>query len=54
VAADFDSRILTVDVVTAISAMKTKQVHFDLCVGADGSYSNVRRQLMRVSRYVPC
>ncbi|KAG9125990.1 kynurenine 3-monooxygenase, mitochondrial precursor [Ceratobasidium sp. 392] len=29
---------------------ETFDVHFDLCVGADGSYSNVRRQLMRVVR----
>jgi kynurenine 3-monooxygenase len=27
------------------------EVDFDFCVGADGSYSNVRRQLMRVVRY---
>lgn len=27
-------------------------VRFDFCVGADGSYSNVRRQLMRVVRSV--
>jgi kynurenine 3-monooxygenase len=26
---------------------------FDLCVGADGSYSVVRRQLQRVVRWVP-
>lgn len=25
-------------------------VTFDLCIGADGSYSNVRRQMMRVMR----
>jgi kynurenine 3-monooxygenase len=30
----------------------TKQVEFDLCIGADGSHSFVRRQLMRVTRYV--
>jgi kynurenine 3-monooxygenase len=28
-------------------------VDFDFCVGADGSYSVVRRQLMRVVRCVP-
>jgi kynurenine 3-monooxygenase len=33
-------------------APSTEQKHFDFCVGADGSYSNVRRQLMRVVRYV--
>jgi kynurenine 3-monooxygenase len=27
-----------------------KKISFDFCVGADGSHSNVRRQLMRVVR----
>jgi 2-polyprenyl-6-methoxyphenol hydroxylase-like FAD-dependent oxidoreductase len=31
---------------------KEVKVQFDFCVGADGSYSVVRRQLMRVIRYV--
>ncbi|KAJ1310429.1 hypothetical protein OPQ81_007162 [Rhizoctonia solani] len=42
---DFDSRIATF----AIDE-KSFNVHFDLCIGADGSYSNVRRQMMRVVR----
>ncbi|KAG8878321.1 kynurenine 3-monooxygenase, mitochondrial precursor [Tulasnella sp. 331] len=43
--ADFDAKIATFD-----SAADQRQVQssFDLCIGADGSYSNVRRQLMRV------
>ena len=32
---------------------KDVEVSFDFCIGADGSYSNVRRQMMRVMRYVP-
>ena len=46
---DFQRRILSVrDELTDT----TKQAGFDLCVGADGSHSFVRRQLMRVTRYV--
>ncbi|KAF8758419.1 Kynurenine 3-monooxygenase [Rhizoctonia solani] len=42
---DFNSRIAT------FSAGKNPfDVQFDLCIGADGSYSNVRRQMMRVVR----
>ncbi|KAH8117335.1 FAD/NAD-binding domain-containing protein [Phellopilus nigrolimitatus] len=44
--ADFDKRVLTF----RDSAEKEVQVDFDFCVGADGSYSNVRRQLMRSVR----
>lgn len=44
--ADFDERVLTfVD-----ASGNETHVEFDFCVGADGSYSNVRRQLMRVVR----
>lgn len=31
---------------------KDVTVSFDFCIGADGSYSNVRRQMMRVMRCV--
>ncbi|KAF9792727.1 FAD/NAD-P-binding domain-containing protein [Thelephora terrestris] len=44
---DFDRRVLNVHDVTADTM---KQVGFDLCVGADGSHSFVRRQIMRVTR----
>ncbi|THH33877.1 hypothetical protein EUX98_g231 [Antrodiella citrinella] len=44
---DFDGRIMQVE----DTATKTqKAVAFHFCVGADGSYSIVRRQLMRVTR----
>ncbi|KIY50944.1 FAD/NAD(P)-binding domain-containing protein [Fistulina hepatica ATCC 64428] len=46
-AIDFDSRTMSVcdqDTNTNLT------VHFDLCIGADGSYSVVRRQLMRFVR----
>ncbi|CAE7221146.1 unnamed protein product [Rhizoctonia solani] len=42
---DFDSRVATF-----ATGEKLVHVDFDLCVGADGSYSNVRRQMMRVVR----
>ena len=44
--ADFDNRVLTFVDATGTEVL----VGFDFCVGADGSYSNVRRQLMRVVR----
>ncbi|CAE6503360.1 unnamed protein product [Rhizoctonia solani] len=44
---DFDSRVATF-----ATGEKLVHVDFDLCVGADGSYSNVRRQMMRVVRQV--
>jgi len=47
---DFKARILSV----REDAAPEVQVKFDLCVGADGSYSVVRRQLMRVLRYAIC
>ena len=49
--ADFDKRVLIFrDSSDGIG--RDVQVHFDFCIGADGSYSNVRRQLMRYVRYV--
>lgn len=47
IAADYDARILTFSV---HGGYETLEVQFDLCLGADGSYSNVRRQMMRVTR----
>ncbi|KAI0065451.1 FAD/NAD(P)-binding domain-containing protein, partial [Artomyces pyxidatus] len=47
VSVDFDRRVL---VVRDVDAAKDVQVDFDLCIGADGSYSVIRRQLMRVVR----
>ena len=46
---DFDSQVMSV---RNVDAGKDISVLFDFCVGADGSYSIVRRQLMRVVRYV--
>ncbi|KAF8610136.1 FAD/NAD-binding domain-containing protein [Ceratobasidium sp. AG-I] len=43
--ANFDSRVATF-----VADDQPFDVNFDLCVGADGSYSNVRRQMMRVVR----
>ena len=47
VAIDFDGRVISV-----LDATTGEQLErgFDLCIGADGSYSIVRRQLMRVVR----
>ena len=45
--ADFDARILTV---SESASAKEAGFHFDLCIGADGSYSIIRRQMMRVVR----
>ncbi|KAF9652823.1 FAD/NAD-P-binding domain-containing protein, partial [Thelephora ganbajun] len=44
---DFHRRIMNVHDVLGDT---TKRVEFDLCVGADGSHSFVRRQMMRVTR----
>ena len=44
--ADFDERRL--DFNTPSGSLS---VTFDFCVGADGSHSNVRRQMMRFVRY---
>lgn len=45
--ADFDARVLSFH---DSAGNEDVQVSFDFCVGADGSYSNVRRQLMRCVR----
>ena len=47
VAADFDNKSMTVRDATSNSEFTT---NFDLCIGADGSYSVIRRQMMRVVR----
>lgn len=47
VSVDFDERSM---VVHKIDTTEDIHVNFDLCVGTDGSYSVVRRQLMRVVR----
>jgi 2-polyprenyl-6-methoxyphenol hydroxylase-like FAD-dependent oxidoreductase len=49
VSIDFDGRVISL-----LDASTGKEVErgFDLCIGADGSYSIVRRQLMRVVRWV--
>ncbi|KAH6918674.1 kmo protein [Coprinopsis sp. MPI-PUGE-AT-0042] len=46
-AADFQERILTVQ---DIASGKEVLFDFDLCIGTDGSYSVIRRQMMRVVR----
>ncbi|KAG8686946.1 kynurenine 3-monooxygenase, mitochondrial precursor [Ceratobasidium sp. 394] len=50
----FRTKLTTVDFNARVANFTTNgeslDVHFDLCIGADGSYSNVRRQLMRVVR----
>ena len=46
---DFHRRLMNV---YDLTAGRSKQVEFDLCIGADGSHSFVRRQIMRVTRYV--
>lgn len=45
--ADFEKRTLTFDS-TSNGNLQHVETVFDLCIGADGSYSNVRRQMMRV------
>lgn len=49
IAVDFDHKNMTVH---DIEGGKDVNVFFDLCIGADGSYSIVRRQLTRVVRCV--
>ena len=48
---NFDTRTMSVQ---DLDLRRDVQVPFDFCVGADGSYSIVRRQLMRVVRWVLC
>lgn len=58
VCAFFNHRVLSVDFDGRTMAVRDSdtgkeiEVPFDFCVGADGSYSIIRRQLMRVVRYV--
>ncbi|KAG1756543.1 uncharacterized protein EDB91DRAFT_1093247 [Suillus paluster] len=47
ISADFDQRVL---VLRDADSGTDVRVNFDLCIGADGSYSTIRRQLMRVVR----
>lgn len=44
---DFDKKVM---VVRKSHSDQNIHVDFDLCIGADGSYSVIRRQLMRVVR----
>lgn len=46
---DFDKRTIAI---RDIDSQRDVRTTFDLCIGADGSYSIVRRQLMRVVRCV--
>lgn len=47
IAADFDDKTLAIRDTTSNTEKSTM---FDLCIGADGSYSVIRRQMMRVVR----
>ncbi|KAH8107036.1 FAD/NAD(P)-binding domain-containing protein [Cristinia sonorae] len=47
VSIDFDSRVMQIE---NMESKNNSSVPFHFCVGADGSYSVVRRQLMRVTR----
>lgn len=47
IAADFDKKTITV---LDIISNQESSINFDFCVGADGSYSTIRRQMMRVVR----
>jgi kynurenine 3-monooxygenase len=47
VSIDFDGRVMSV---LDVSTGEQVERGFDLCIGADGSFSIVRRQLMRVVR----
>jgi len=49
--ANFDEKKLKFATPSGQQATTEVEVDFDFCVGADGSHSNVRRQLMRVVRY---
>ena len=49
ISADFEKKIMTFQ--NTVDG-KDVRVAFDLCVGADGCYSTVRRQLMRMTRWV--
>lgn len=45
--ADFDRKVATFAVTDPHRRGSQIDASFDLCIGADGSYSNVRRQMMR-------
>jgi 2-polyprenyl-6-methoxyphenol hydroxylase-like FAD-dependent oxidoreductase len=47
--ADFDRKFLSV---RDLDANRDFSANFDLCIGADGSYSIIRRQMMRVVKWV--
>jgi kynurenine 3-monooxygenase len=47
ISADFDAKIITFQ---DLLHETEGSVEFDLCIGADGSYSVIRRQMMRVVR----
>jgi len=49
--ANFDGNKLKFGTPSGQQPSTEVEVDFDFCVGADGSHSNVRRQLMRVVRY---
>ncbi len=49
--ANFDGKKLKFATPSGQQVTTEVEVNFDFCVGADGSHSNVRRQLMRVLRY---
>lgn len=48
-AVDFDKRVMSF---RDDNAGRDVSVTFDFCIGADGSFSAVRRQMMRVVRFV--
>jgi kynurenine 3-monooxygenase len=47
IAADFDNKTIAIQKTVS---KKDFTVDFDLCIGADGSYSVIRRQMMRTLR----
>ncbi|KAG8900621.1 kynurenine 3-monooxygenase, mitochondrial precursor [Tulasnella sp. 408] len=47
---DFDKRVASFSSTTPEGKIQAVEATFDFCIGADGSYSNVRRQMMRVVR----
>ncbi|CAA7271785.1 unnamed protein product [Cyclocybe aegerita] len=47
IAADFDDQTLTIRDTTSSAEFSS---HFDFCIGADGSFSIIRRQMMRAVR----
>jgi kynurenine 3-monooxygenase len=47
--ADFDKKFLGI---RDLDANREFSANFDFCIGADGSYSIIRRQMMRVIKWV--